>query len=91
MSDKMNYKRFFEVLDTKSALIVGVVGGLLSMGTIGFVVMGVLVLQNRIDLSGGNKTNVQKYNNSPVAASVPQSQDTAPSNCTSDRPRWNWL
>lgn len=89
MSDKMNYKRFFEVLDTKSALIVGVVGGLLSMGTIGFVVMGVLVLQNRIDLSGGNKTNVQKYNNSPVAASVPQSQDTAPSPVVpkSDRPK----
>lgn len=42
MDDK---KSFFELLDPKSALLVGLVGGLLSLGTIGFLVLGGIMLK----------------------------------------------
>ncbi len=38
-------KSFFELLDPKSALLVGVAGGLLSLGTIGFLVLGGIMLK----------------------------------------------
>lgn len=37
-------KSFFELLDGKSALLIGLVGGILALGTIGFVVLGIVVL-----------------------------------------------
>lgn len=39
-------KGFFEMLDGKSAMLVGLVGGVLSLGTLGFVVLGVMTLKN---------------------------------------------
>lgn len=43
MDDK---KSFFELLDPKSALIVGLTGGLLSLGTLGFLVLGTVMLKD---------------------------------------------
>ena len=39
-------KSFFDQLEPKSALLVGLVGGVLTLGTIGFVVLGVMMLKN---------------------------------------------
>jgi hypothetical protein len=41
-------KSFFELLDPKSALIVGAVGGLLTLGTLGFIVLGYLTLKEKV-------------------------------------------
>lgn len=38
-------KGFFELLDSKSALLVGLVGGVLTLGTLGFIVLGVKTLK----------------------------------------------
>lgn len=43
MSDK---KKFFELLNPRWALTVGAVGGLMAIGTIGFIVLGVVKLQS---------------------------------------------
>lgn len=55
-----NQNNFFEQLDPKSALWVGLVGGVLTLGTIGFIVLGVMMLRG-----GGNA--VAKANNPTVA------------------------
>lgn len=47
-------KSFFELLDSKSAMLVGLVGGILSLGTIGFVVLGVKMLNNYSATAGTN-------------------------------------
>ncbi len=39
-------KSFFELLDPKSALLVGLVGGFLALGTVGFIVLGVTVARS---------------------------------------------
>ena len=44
-------KSFFELLDAKNALLVGVVGGVLALGTLGFIILGVLALKGRLPLS----------------------------------------
>lgn len=59
-------KSFFELLSPKSALVVGLVGGLLSLGTIGFVVLSGLLLRG--SLSFGVGTNL---------ATVPATQQQA--------------
>ena len=51
-------KNIFELLDSKSALIVGAVGGLLTLGTLGFIILGTLVLQGKV--GGGEKTGNQQ-------------------------------
>lgn len=71
-------KSFFELLDPKSALVVGLVGGLLSLGTIGFVILGVYSLKNGVS-SGSSYTAVT----APVAATTPTvavapTEDTTP-------------
>ncbi|MSU75495.1 MAG: hypothetical protein EXS55_03215 [Candidatus Magasanikbacteria bacterium] len=48
-----NKKSFFELLNAKSALIVGVVGGVLSLGTIGFIVLMVMTMQGTLKLGAG--------------------------------------
>lgn len=76
-------KSFFELLDPKSALIVGAAGGLLTLGTIGFIVLGYFNLKGKIDLSSAtSKTPVavqndqpaaqQQQNNTPPPAAVPK-------------------
>lgn len=76
MSDKKEYKGFFELLDSKNALIVGLVGGLLSLGTLGFLILGTLVLQGKVSI-GGSK----EYNNQVVAQQqTPTQQQPTPQN-----------
>jgi hypothetical protein len=77
-------KGFFELLDPKSALIVGAVGGLLTIGTIGFVVLGSLALQGKVDfsesessLAASNQPSAQQPSQQPSqqqpAENVPKS------------------
>src|SRR3989339_2067295 len=40
-------KSFFSQLDPKSALVVGLVGGVLSVGTIGFIVLGAIMFKGK--------------------------------------------
>lgn len=62
-------KSFFDQLDPKSALLVGLVGGVLTLGTIGFIVLGAMTLR-------GGKTGSTPYQ--PVAAAGQPSTPTAP-------------
>lgn len=39
-------KNFFDLLDARGALLVGAVGGLLALGTVGFIVLGVFSVKN---------------------------------------------
>lgn len=90
MSENNNQKNIFELLDPKSAFIVGIVGGLLSLGTIGFIILGTLVLQGKIELSGLSNDDTQEYN-TPVVTNQqqpPQQQNTPPANIPkSDKPK----
>lgn len=65
-------KSFIELLDPKSALILGVVGGLLTLGTIGFIIMSVIFFSGKnaspntvkgVQTAGQNTPNA--LNNSP--------------------------
>ncbi len=77
MSDK---KTFFESLEPKSALIVGVVAGFLVLGTIGFLVtLGILLGgNNNADLASDDNTttvNANVTNNTPpVIPTVPKAK-----------------
>lgn len=66
-------KSFFELLDPKSAMMVGLVGGLLSVGTIGFIVLGVVTLKGGISYS-------------PSVASTPAPQQVAAANAEQQLP-----
>ena len=69
-------KSFFDQLDPRSALLVGLVGGVLALGTIGFVVLGFMVYKNGgLALSGSNNNYV---------APTPTAQD--PSNQPTQTP-----
>ncbi len=67
-------KSFFELLDPKSALIVGGVVGFLLLGTIGFVVLLVMNFSGRIG-DDGAKTSV--YNSPLASATQPAQQQPA--------------
>ncbi len=81
MNDK---KSFFELLDAKGALLVGVVGGILTLGTIGFIILGILAIQGKIGLSLGSSSGSvavlptqipgtnQQQGNTPPVPSVPK-------------------
>ncbi|MFA6105188.1 MAG: thioredoxin domain-containing protein [Patescibacteria group bacterium] len=60
-------KSLFELLDPKSALIVGAVGGLLTLGTLGFIILGYLTLTGKVNVG---KTTDSNY----VAANQPSQQ-----------------
>lgn len=70
-------KNFFQLLDTKSALLLGVVGGVLVLGTIGFIVLGSLALKNKGSV---------KPPSSP-AVNVATNDTPAPIVVKSDRPK----
>ncbi|MBI5728806.1 MAG: DsbA family protein [Candidatus Magasanikbacteria bacterium] len=72
-------KSFFELLDGKSAMLVGLVGGILSLGTIGFIILGVKML-NGSSISGG-----AGYQNL-VAAAPSAAQPSQPSAPTAGTP-----
>jgi hypothetical protein len=73
-------KSFFELLDPKSALILGVVGGVLTLGTIGFVVLGVSALAK----GGSFKVATAP---APVAAQPSAPSAPAPVVPKSDKPK----
>ncbi|PIT87883.1 MAG: hypothetical protein COU31_00480 [Candidatus Magasanikbacteria bacterium CG10_big_fil_rev_8_21_14_0_10_40_10] len=52
MSEK---KSFFASLEPKSALLVGMAGGLLALGTIGFIVMGMVFLRGNSTATAGSE------------------------------------
>lgn len=58
-------KEIFDQLSPKSALTVGLVGGILTLSTIGFIIMLSLVLTGKINLSG--KTDTPLANNQAAA------------------------
>lgn len=62
-------KSFFELLDPKSALVVGLVGGLLSLGTLGFIVLGILMVRGTVNLSASPASTVVAQN---AVATQPQ-------------------
>lgn len=65
-------KNFFNQLNPKGALVVGLVGGVLSIGTIGFIVLGAIMLKNGSPATAGSPTYTQ-------AAAPPPSAPAAPS------------
>lgn len=79
-------KGIFELLDPKSAFIVGIVGGLLTLGTIGFIIMLTLSLNGKIALGGEENidyTPVQQNQNQ-----TPNQQVQTPTNIPkTDKPK----
>lgn len=67
-----NKKGFFEQLDGKTALLVGLAGGVLTLGTIGFVILGGYVLKN------GLGENAWAKNNAPTLAAQPSAYQNQP-------------
>jgi len=70
-------KDFFSSLEPKSALIVGVVGGILVLGTIGFIVMLVMTFHGGINLASAksatttdNTANANQGNTTPTPTVV---------------------
>lgn len=77
-------KNLLELLDPKSALIVGLVGGVLCLGTLGFVILGTMVLQGKVSVGSKDSSlalgSVQAtpqpsaaQNQTPPQANVPKS------------------
>jgi len=73
-------KKFFESLEPKSALIVGLVTGILTLCTIGFVILLFVVL--------GNKATAKNPSTETVAANNPAQAENTPATTApkSDRP-----
>lgn len=67
-------KSFFEQLSPKSALTVGLVGGVMALCTIGFVILLVIFLKGGVNLSAGTPAVVVDQN---LQAQVPE-QPTGP-------------
>lgn len=64
-------KSFFQLLDSKSAMLVGLVGGILTLGTIGFIILGVKML--------GNSGSAAETYQPSAAATAPSAQPSQPS------------
>lgn len=63
-------KSFFDTLDGKTAMLVGLVGGILVLCTLGFIVFGYLLLSGHISLSG-SKTTVSDTGSAVAQAPTP--------------------
>lgn len=83
MSEQSNQGRkkdFFELLDPKSALTVGLIGGFLSVGTIGFLVLGSMFLKGNVSFERtpvavaetGNVPEVQQAVDTTPPANIPK-------------------
>ncbi|MEK7624976.1 MAG: hypothetical protein AAB467_01345 [Patescibacteria group bacterium] len=68
-------KSILELLDAKSALLIGLVGGVLCLGTLGFIVLGTLVLQGKVSI-GSKADSVAVAGNTaqPSAPAAAQNQ-----------------
>lgn len=80
-------KSFFDLLDPKSALIVGLVGGLLSLGTIGFIVLGTLVVQGKVNVGASTQTPVVAVADQNQLTAQPAQNVPAPTVPKSDKPK----
>ncbi|MBI5729460.1 MAG: hypothetical protein HY983_04465 [Candidatus Magasanikbacteria bacterium] len=79
-------KSFFSQLDPKSALLVGFVGGILSIGTIGFIVLATLMLKGWTP--GATGVVVAPTGGSPVVAAQPSgAQPAAPNVPKTSKPK----
>lgn len=72
------HKSFFDQLDPKSAMIVGLVGGLLAVGTIGFIILSVIMFGSK-NTTGGSLAvatapSVTVPAQNPAAAGTPSDQ-----------------
>ncbi len=72
-------KSLLEVLDPKSALIVGLAGGVLCLGTLGFIILGTLVLQGKVSV-GSRENTVVAANTQPNPPPAAQNQTPPPAN-----------
>ncbi len=71
-------KSLFEVLDPKSALILGLVGGLLTLGTLGFIVTGSLALKGGLNCSAESTTYAMNNSATPAPVAQPNGNTPAP-------------
>ena len=90
MSEQNKFEKILNQLDPKSALLVGAVGGLLTLGTLGFIILGTLVLQGKVNIGTADKNPpeavVAQPSQQPVAQQPAQQQ--APANIPkSDKPK----
>lgn len=68
-----NKKTFFASLEPKSALIVGVVTGVLALGTVGFIVMAVVYFSGTSDGKSATTTAITSGTNTAATATVTKS------------------
>ncbi len=61
-----------EVLDPKGALIVGLVGGVLCLGTLGFIILGTLVLQGKVSVGSSKEGLATTATNQNPTQAQPQ-------------------
>jgi hypothetical protein len=71
-------KSFFNSLEPKSALIVGLVTGLLSIGTLGFVIMSVMLMKG--SLVRATSASSQFAYDAPSTPSTPTTPSTPAAN-----------
>jgi len=76
----MNEKQdFFALLSPRSALLVGITGGILALGTIGFFVLGsTMLFGDSAGAVAGVKTNVAQAAPTPTAAPAPSGNVAPP-------------
>jgi hypothetical protein len=60
-------KSFFNNLEPKSALIVGLVTGILSLGTLGFIILGIITLKGGLPQGAGSGAQVAYQQPTDVA------------------------
>lgn len=73
-------KSFFELLDGKSAMVVGLVGGLLTLGTLGFIILGIMMIRGAGSGAAANQPSGTAVADNNQPSQQPQQQAaTAPS------------
>jgi protein-disulfide isomerase len=80
-------KSFFDLLDPKSALVVGLVGGLLSLGTLGFIVLGALLVQGKVNFGASSRVIASATPDQTQQATQPTQNTLAPIVPKSDKPK----
>jgi protein-disulfide isomerase len=81
MSEQNKFETILEQLDPKSALLVGAIGGLLTLGTLGFIILGTLVLQGKINIKTTGESSSEVVVAQPTQQpAVQQPAQQAPAN-----------
>ena len=71
-------KSLLDALNPKTALIVGLVGGVLCLGTLGFIILGTLVLQGKVSVGSKDKTVAITSNQPAAQVQQPAAQNQTP-------------